>query len=189
MSTLTLVPLRQHFEITAIWLLIYIQRHSQCIIKEVWAVSELLIFELWPEKHLCWQSRYSPGGDTGTKSIIHGARAWSQIISVQSRRSRLKPIHRLPKQHLPEENGSTFAVSQSFTEQRQQRRWEAETNVSGISQCFTFIYLCRKMISIGNTLVMTTKICQPTTFCMEHSEGNNVFHSCPAAPHLHLAFN
>lgn len=136
---LTLVPLRQHFEITTIWLLIYIQRYSLCIKEEVWAMCELLIFELWPQKHHCWQSHYHPGGDTGAKSIIHGARARSQLISVQSRRSRLKPIRHLPEQHLPEEDGSTFAVSQSFTVRRQQRCCEVETNKSGIGPCFMFI--------------------------------------------------
>lgn len=60
----------------------------------------------------------------------------SQLITVQSRRSRLKPIHHLPEQRLPEEDGRTFAVSQSFTVRRQQRCWEAETNKFGISRYF-----------------------------------------------------
>lgn len=90
---LTLGPLRQHFE--------NYNHLSPDIYSEM---CELLIFELWPQKHLCWQSRWRPGGDSGAKSIIHGARARSQLISVQSRRSRLKPIRRLPAQHLPEED-------------------------------------------------------------------------------------
>lgn len=81
--------------------------------------------------------------DYGTKSIIHGARAWSQLISVQSRRNRLKLIRRLPAQHLPEEDGSTFAVSQSFTV-LQQHRCEAETDKSAINQHSIFIYLFKK---------------------------------------------
>lgn len=150
-------------------------------------------FDLWTltRKHLCWQSHYRPGGDTGTKSIIHGARARSQLISVQSRRRRLKPIRRFPEQHLPEEEGSIFAVNQSLTVQRQQRHWEAETNKSGISWCFMFIYSIRKGISTGNTLVRQQKhvSLQLYVSCMGLSGSNHIFHICPAAPHLHLTFN
>lgn len=106
-------------------------------------MSELLIFELWPEKHLLLTKPLPSRRGYGTKSIIHGARAWSQLISVQSRRNRLKLIRRLPAQHLPEEDGSTFAVSQSFTV-LQQHRCKAETDKSGINPTSYFHLFVQK---------------------------------------------
>ena len=43
-------------------------------------------FDLWTLAWACppWQSHYSPGRAPDTKSIIHTAQAWSQLISVQS---------------------------------------------------------------------------------------------------------
>lgn len=142
--------------------------NTLCIKKEEWAMSELLIFELWPEKHLLLTKPLPSRRGYDTKSIIHGVRAWSQLISVQSRRNRLKLIRRLPAQHLPEEDGSTFAVSQGFTV-LQQHRCEAETDKSGINRHFIFIYLFKKKrISIGNTLVVTTKTRPYTTLYFLH---------------------
>lgn len=168
-----------------------IQRDSLCIKKEVWAMAELLTFELWPEKHLLLTKPLPSRRGYGTKSIIHGARAWSQLISVQSRRNRLKLIRRLPAQHLPEENGSTFAVSQSFTV-LQQHRYEAETDKSGINH-FIFICLLKKKknlhweyISRGKQKHVRVQLYISCTWC---SGSNNVFHICPAAPHLHFAIN
>lgn len=159
--------------------------NSLCIKKEVWAMSELLIFELWPEKHLLLTKPLPSRRGYGTKSIIHGARAWSQLISVQSRRNRLKLIRRLPAQHLPEEDGSTFAVSQSFTV-LQQHRWEAETDK------FSFICSKKKKESpLGIHQSWQQKHVRVHLYisCTWCSGSNNVFHICPAAPHLHFAIN
>lgn len=102
-------------------------------VSKIFQANTGLTFDLWTlawASHPCWQSHYTAGGATDTKSIIHRAGAWSQLISVQSGCNRLKHIRCLPGKHFPKENGSTLAVSHSLTLLLQEHSYKPETDQS-----------------------------------------------------------
>lgn len=79
---------------------------------------------------LCWQSYCTPGGATDTKSIIHRAGAWSELISVQSGCNRLKHIRRFQRNISPEEDGDCLAVTHGFGLLLPEHSYKAETESS-----------------------------------------------------------
>lgn len=98
-----------------------------------------------PSTPTCWQSHYTPGRATDTKSIIHSVGAQSQLISVQSGCNCLKHIRRLPEKHFPEDNGSTLPVSHSLTLLLQEHSYKAETDKSDRPIYHIHLFVCIKI--------------------------------------------